>query len=190
MFTEYLDDCQYLLFIQIKFYLLFPISMITMLELECCRASSNHEVRWLKVSRLQQKSLESGSEAHFKMPKKFQMYGKRRKATHVKKNIREAIPLYHSYQNQQIEEKEISRTQRTASLPPTSSDSPCNVIHQQCSSCSPVVGTGDRTEGFLPSLIHQCGNKKIPTKLGYFQRNKLIICHSNTKDLIFKNNFY
>lgn len=31
--------------------LLFPISMITMFELECWRASSNHDVRWLKVSR-------------------------------------------------------------------------------------------------------------------------------------------
>ena len=31
---------------------LLPISMIVMLELECCLASSSHEVRWLKVSRL------------------------------------------------------------------------------------------------------------------------------------------
>lgn len=34
-------------------YLLFPINMITMLELECCRASSSHVVRWLNVSLLQ-----------------------------------------------------------------------------------------------------------------------------------------
>lgn len=32
--------------------LFFPISLITMLELECCWVTSNHEVRWLKVSRL------------------------------------------------------------------------------------------------------------------------------------------
>ena len=31
---------------------LFPINMMVMLELECCLASSSHEVRWLKVSRL------------------------------------------------------------------------------------------------------------------------------------------
>ena len=31
---------------------LFPISMIVMFELECWRASSSHDVRWLKVSRL------------------------------------------------------------------------------------------------------------------------------------------
>ena len=31
---------------------LLPISMIVMFELECCLASSSHEVRWLKVSRL------------------------------------------------------------------------------------------------------------------------------------------
>ena len=31
---------------------LLPISMIVMLELECCLAPSSHEVRWLKVSRL------------------------------------------------------------------------------------------------------------------------------------------
>jgi len=35
-------------------YLLFPISIITMLELECWRASSSHVVKWLNVSRLQQ----------------------------------------------------------------------------------------------------------------------------------------
>jgi len=35
-------------------YLLFPISMITMLELECWRASSSHVVKWLNVSRLKQ----------------------------------------------------------------------------------------------------------------------------------------
>lgn len=64
-----------------------------MLELECCRASSNHEVKWLKVSRLQQKSLESGSKAYFKTPKQFQMYGKRGNIICVKKNIREAFPL-------------------------------------------------------------------------------------------------
>ena len=33
-------------------YLLFPISIITMFELECWRASSSHVVRWLNVSRL------------------------------------------------------------------------------------------------------------------------------------------
>ena len=31
---------------------LFPISMMVMLEFECCLASSSQEVRWLKVSRL------------------------------------------------------------------------------------------------------------------------------------------
>jgi hypothetical protein len=30
--------------------LLFPMSMMTMLELECCLASSNHVVKWLNVS--------------------------------------------------------------------------------------------------------------------------------------------
>lgn len=72
--------------------LLFPMSMITMLELECCRASSNHEVRWLKVSRLQQKNVECGSETHFKRPKQLQVYRKRGEAICVKKNIREVIP--------------------------------------------------------------------------------------------------
>lgn len=33
-------------------YVLFPINMITMFELLCCRASSNQVVKWLKVSRL------------------------------------------------------------------------------------------------------------------------------------------
>lgn len=33
-------------------HLLFPISIMTMLELECWRASSSHVVKWLKVSRL------------------------------------------------------------------------------------------------------------------------------------------
>lgn len=33
-------------------YLLFPMSMMTMLELECCLASSNHVVRCSNVSRL------------------------------------------------------------------------------------------------------------------------------------------
>ena len=37
-------------------YLLFPMSMITMLELACCLASSSQLVRWLKVSRLQAKA--------------------------------------------------------------------------------------------------------------------------------------
>ena len=32
--------------------LLFPMSMMTMLELECCLASSNHVVRCSNVSRL------------------------------------------------------------------------------------------------------------------------------------------
>jgi len=31
---------------------LLPMSMMVMLELECCLASSSHVVRWLKVSRL------------------------------------------------------------------------------------------------------------------------------------------
>lgn len=34
------------------FDLLFPMSMMTMLELECWRASSSHVVRWLNVSLL------------------------------------------------------------------------------------------------------------------------------------------
>lgn len=33
-------------------YLLFPINIITMFELECWRASSSQVVRWLNVSRL------------------------------------------------------------------------------------------------------------------------------------------
>lgn len=33
-------------------HLLLPMSMMTMLDVECCRASSSHEVRWLNVSRL------------------------------------------------------------------------------------------------------------------------------------------
>ena len=33
-------------------HLLFPMSMMTMLALECCLASSNHEVRCSNVSRL------------------------------------------------------------------------------------------------------------------------------------------
>ena len=36
-------------------YLLLPISIITILELECCLASSNQVVRWLNVSLLQYK---------------------------------------------------------------------------------------------------------------------------------------
>ncbi len=36
-------------------YLLFPMSIMTMLELECWRASSNHVARWSKVSRLEAK---------------------------------------------------------------------------------------------------------------------------------------
>ena len=38
-------------------YLLFPISMMTMFELECCLASSSHVVRWLNVSLLQGKEM-------------------------------------------------------------------------------------------------------------------------------------
>lgn len=59
-----------------RLYLLFPISIITMLELECWRASSNHEVRWLKVSRLQHNNLECSSGARFKRPQLLQMHEK------------------------------------------------------------------------------------------------------------------
>ncbi len=39
----------------LKGYLLFPINIITIFELECCLASSSQVVRWLKVSLLKLK---------------------------------------------------------------------------------------------------------------------------------------
>ena len=38
-------------------HLLFPMSMMTILELECCLASSSHVVRCSNVSRLQMESV-------------------------------------------------------------------------------------------------------------------------------------
>lgn len=106
-----------------------------------------------------------------------------------KEKLEDATPLQHSYQIQWI--KKIVRTEETVSLSPSRCDSPCNVVHQQCTGCSPVVGTGDGTEGFLSSLFHQRGNKKkIPPKPDYLQRSYLIRCHTNTKDLILQKNFY
>lgn len=51
-------------------HLLLPISMITMFELECCLASSNHEVRCSNVSRLNNRA----PKTFFKSSPKIWMY--------------------------------------------------------------------------------------------------------------------
>lgn len=47
-----------------KCYLLLPMSMMTILELECWRASSNQVVKWLKVSLLWKRVQISGFSLH------------------------------------------------------------------------------------------------------------------------------
>lgn len=51
-YYKHISHFHILMIIKMKTNLLFPINIITIFEFECCLASSNHVVRWLKVSLL------------------------------------------------------------------------------------------------------------------------------------------
>jgi hypothetical protein len=135
---------------------LLPISMIVMLGLACCRASSSQLARWLKVSRLEGGGAGAGAEAR----------PSARRCGHDAAAAALAPPAAASLATVSRNQSHCRCRRRAASgcplptvttpppAPPLdpSPAAPRDVIHQQRARRAPVVGPRDRPERLLARL--------------------------------------